>query len=69
MTIEGELNFDLLIAKMNDFSGAEIKSVCTEAGYFAIREERNKVTQEDFLKAIEKVSQEEKDFSYKEMFG
>jgi len=54
---------------MNDFSGAEIKSVCTEAGYFAIREERNKVTQEDFLKAIEKVSQEEKDFSYKEMFG
>ena len=42
--------------KMENFSGAEIQSVCTEAGYFAIREEREFVTNNDFMKAIEKVS-------------
>ena len=43
-------------AQMGDFSGAEIQAVCTEAGYFAIRQERNFVTREDFEKAIEKVA-------------
>ena len=42
--------------KMENFSGAEIQSVCTEAGYFAIREDREFVTHYDFMKAIEKVS-------------
>ena len=49
-----------LAEKMEGFSGAEIKAVCTEAGYFAIRTKRDFVTREDFLKAIEKVKQEEK---------
>lgn len=44
-----------LIKQMDGFSGAEIKAVCTEAGYFAIRNKRNKVLMNDFLKAIEKV--------------
>ena len=43
-------------AQMENFSGAEIQAVCTEAGYFAIREERNSITQDDFAQAIEKVS-------------
>src|SRR3989344_4304544 len=43
-------------AGMGDFSGAEIQAVCTEAGYFAIRQERSFVTQEDFVKAVEKVA-------------
>jgi len=58
-----------LAAEMEDFSGAEIRAVCTEAGYFAIRENRNYVTQEDFLKAIEKVRFEEEDNEHKKMFG
>jgi len=45
---------------MDNFSGAEIRAVCTEAGYFAIRNNREAVVKEDFLKAIEKVKQEEK---------
>ncbi len=54
----------------NGFSGAELKSVCTEAGYFAIRENRNYVTEEDFKKAVKKVKKEtEEDNSYKTMFG
>lgn len=60
MTFDKKMNFELLVARMENFSGAEIKAVCTEAGYFAIREERTSVTKEDFLKAIDKVKQEEK---------
>ncbi len=59
-----------VLDKMEGFSGAEIKSVCTEAGYFAIREKRIKVKKEDFLKAIDKVKQEEEqEREYKHMFG
>jgi proteasome regulatory subunit len=36
-------------------TGADIKAICTEAGVFAIRERRVKVTFSDFLKAIDKV--------------
>jgi ATP-dependent 26S proteasome regulatory subunit len=56
---------------MEGFSGAEIHATCTEAGYFAIREERTKITKQDFLKAIEKVKQEEKleGEDYMRMFG
>ena len=39
-------------------NGAELKAICTEAGMFAIRSERNIVTHNDFLKAIDKVSVE-----------
>ncbi len=45
-----------IAAQMENFSGAEIHAVCTEAGYCAIREEREYVTQEDFAQAVEKVS-------------
>ncbi|MBT3298573.1 AAA family ATPase [archaeon] len=47
--------------QMDDFSGAEIRAVCTEAGYFAIREEREYVKQSDFLDAIEKVRIDEEE--------
>ncbi len=52
-----------LAAAMGDFSGAEIRSVCTEAGYFAIRESRDHVTQEDFLAGIEKMSFVDEEFA------
>lgn len=65
----GKIDAELIVEKMKEMSGAEIKAVATEAGYFAIRDKRNKVKEEDFLKAIEKVRQEEDDRSYKEIFG
>ncbi|NJE85193.1 AAA family ATPase [Thermococcus sp. CX2] len=44
------------IAEMTEgASGADLKAIVTEAGMFAIRDRREYVTQEDFLKAIEKV--------------
>ncbi|MBW9222385.1 proteasome-activating nucleotidase [Methanothermococcus sp. SCGC AD-155-C09] len=46
------------IAKMTEgFVGADLKSVCTEAGMFAIRDGRDYITMEDFLKAVEKVQE------------
>ena len=51
-------------------SGAEIRAACTEAGYFAIRANRDHVTQKDFLEAIEKVKiTEEEDLEYKKLVG
>lgn len=51
------LNVDLkYLAKMTQgMSGADIKAICTEAGMNAIRENRNYVILQDFVKAIEKI--------------
>jgi proteasome regulatory subunit len=51
----GPIDREKLVNTMQGFSGADIKSVCTEAGYFAIREARKMVTQQDFLAAVTKV--------------
>ncbi len=59
MSFDKKMNLNLLINKMENFSGAEIKAVCTEAGYFAIRDNRTSILLNDFLKAIVKVKQEE----------
>ncbi|MEK6969560.1 MAG: AAA family ATPase [Nanoarchaeota archaeon] len=48
-----------LAKAMENFSGADIRAVCTEAGYFAIREDREHVTGSDFLLAIDKIKTEE----------
>lgn len=37
------------------FPGADIRSVCTEAGMYAIRARRKTVTEKDFLDAVNKV--------------
>ena len=67
----GKVDFNALNKKMENFSGAEIKAVVTEAGYFAIREDRTKVTEEDLYNAIEKVIAEEsaEGQDYLRMFG
>ncbi len=50
-------NVDLrIIAELTEgASGADLKAIATEAGMFAIRDRRDYVTQDDFLKAVEKV--------------
>lgn len=42
----------------SDQTGAELRSVCTEAGMFAIRARRKSVSEKDFLDSINKVSEE-----------
>lgn len=65
------VKMDELIKKTEGFSGAEIRAVCTEAGYFAIRNKRFTIKHQDFLKAIMKVksSEEREGDEYLKMFG
>lgn len=47
--------------KLSDsFNGADLRNVCTEAGMFAIRAERDYVIDEDFMKAVRKVAENKK---------
>jgi len=66
-----KVNMKKLLKAMAGFSGAEIRAVCTEAGYFAIRENRTKVNEKDLSKAIKKVKEEEamEGRDYMRMFG
>lgn len=55
MTIDPGVSLDKLSYRTEEASGADIKAICTEAGMFSIRKDKDKVTQEDFIDAIEKV--------------
>jgi proteasome regulatory subunit len=55
MSISDSVDFMKLVEATDGATGADIKSICTEAGMFAIREFRNKVQQTDFEKAVSKV--------------
>ncbi|TFG35045.1 AAA family ATPase [Candidatus Thorarchaeota archaeon] len=57
MNIEKTIDFSQLLSATQNRTGADIKSICTEAGMFAIREKRTSVTQDDFRKAIIKVQE------------
>ena len=71
MTLGKDIDLNNISAIMEDLCGAEIKAVCTEAGYFAIRENRTSITRKDFLKAIDKVklAEEAEGDDYIRMFG
>ncbi len=64
MKLADNIDFNELARLTEGASGADIKAICTEAGMFAIREERTVVTMQDFLRAVEKVLR--RDVSYRE---
>ncbi|KAL6209893.1 hypothetical protein ACLB2K_020832 [Fragaria x ananassa] len=65
MTLADDVNLEEFVMTKDEFSGADIKAICTEAGLLALRERRMKcflnlfsgywVTHPDFKKAKEKV--------------
>ncbi|MFB6118816.1 proteasome-activating nucleotidase Pan2 [Halosegnis sp.] len=59
MNLADEVDFTDLAEHTEGFSGAEIESLCTEAGMFAIREGRTEVRTEDFEAALEKIDRED----------
>ena len=61
MSLDDEADIDLLADLTEDLSGADLKAVCTEAGMFAIREKRDKITVSDFMDAIDKVMSKTKE--------
>ncbi len=59
MAIRETIDFEALATRCEGVTGADIKAICTEAGMWAIREERDHVTAADFDRAVEKVVGEE----------
>jgi proteasome regulatory subunit len=55
MTVREAVDFEALASRCEGATGADIKAICTEAGMWAIREERDSVTTADFERAIDKV--------------
>jgi proteasome regulatory subunit len=55
MNVSDDVDFHELAETAVDASGADIKAVCTEAGMFAIRDDRTEVYRQDFVDAWEKI--------------
>merc|ERR1711998_382749 len=55
MAVDRDIRFELLARLCPNTTGAELRSVCTEAGMFSIRGRRKSITEKDFLESIEKV--------------
>lgn len=55
ITKHGDIDYEAVVKLSDGFSGADLRNVCTEAGLFAIRAEREYVIDEDFMKAVRKV--------------
>ncbi|RNA25573.1 26S protease regulatory subunit 10B [Brachionus plicatilis] len=57
---KGDIDFEAVVKLSDGFNGADLRNVCTEAGMFAIRAERDYVIDEDFMKAVRKVAESKK---------
>jgi len=53
-------DYEAIIKLADGFNGADLRNVCTEAGMFAIRADRDYVMEEDFMKAVRKVGDAKK---------
>jgi 26S proteasome regulatory subunit T4 len=56
----GDVDYEAIVKLADGFNGADLRNVCTEAGMFAIRVERNYVIEEDFMKAVRKIAEVKK---------
>ncbi|ORX35879.1 P-loop containing nucleoside triphosphate hydrolase protein [Kockovaella imperatae] len=51
----GDIDYEAVVKLSDGFNGADLRNVCTEAGMFAIREDRDAIVQEDLMKACRKL--------------
>ncbi|KZV79122.1 prosome, macropain 26S subunit, ATPase, 6, isoform CRA_a, partial [Exidia glandulosa HHB12029] len=56
----GEIDYDAIVKLSDGFNGADLRNVITESGMFAIRDDREYITQEDLTKAARKVAEAKK---------
>jgi len=66
MNLEDDIDFEGLAEMAADASGADIRSICTEAGMFAIRDGREVVSESDFFQAREEVLEDEEEENHAE---
>jgi len=55
MAFDKDIRFELVGRLCPNTTGADIRSVCTEAGMFAIRARRKSISEKDLIDSIEKV--------------
>ncbi|CAJ0766347.1 20368_t:CDS:10, partial [Entrophospora sp. SA101] len=55
MSVERDIRYELIARLCPNSTGAELRSVCTEAGMFAIRSRRKVASEKDFLESVNKV--------------
>ncbi|KAI5895279.1 P-loop containing nucleoside triphosphate hydrolase protein [Schizophyllum commune] len=55
-----DIDYEAIVKLSDSFNGADLRNVITEAGMFAIRDEREYVKQEDLTKAARKVGEAKK---------
>lgn len=63
MNCDRDIRFELIARLCPNTTGAELHSVCTEAGMYAIRARRKSVSERDFLDSVNKVIKGYKKFS------
>lgn len=56
----GEFDFEAAVKMSDGFNGADIRNCVTEAGFFAIRDDREHIIPEDLMKAVRKVAEVKK---------
>lgn len=56
----GDFDWEAVVKLSDGFNGADLRNICTEAGLFAIRGDREYVVQEDFMKAVRKIAENKK---------
>ena len=61
MNVADGIDLGVVAADLNGYSGADIASLATEAGMFAIRDGRTEVTQADFERARDKLQDADKE--------
>ena len=57
MTKKGDIDYEAIAKLSDDFNGADLRNICTEAGMFAIRQMRQYVVHDDFMKATRKIKE------------
>eukprot|EP00955_Chlamydomonas_euryale_P117673 366490-Chlamydomonas_euryale.AAC.22 len=68
----GDIDYEAVVKLAENFNGADLRNICTEAGMFAIRDERDYTVHEDFMKAVRKLVEAKKlesSLSYDSSFG
>ncbi|CAM9469328.1 unnamed protein product [Ectocarpus sp. 4 AP-2014] len=55
MNVDRDIRYELVARLCPNTTGAELRSVCTEAGMFAIRARKKSISEKDFLDSVNKV--------------
>ncbi|GGL61873.1 proteasome-activating nucleotidase Pan1 [Halocalculus aciditolerans] len=69
MNVADDVDFARLAEETNELSGADVKAICTEAGMYAIRNDRTQVTMDDFRHARDKLQRDEPDGEVSKTFA